>query len=168
MLDRASRPASRIQLTTDGHNTYIDAIRAAFGFRIDYAQLVKDFGRPEVPEARRYSATWVRGIYERGMTGDPDVHPASTSIVERSNLTLRTTVRRFIRLTNAFSKKAENHAHAVSIEFMSYNFCTPHGTLTKRAKEQPTTPAMAAGRDDRVWSMLDVAERMDEIGEIVN
>ena len=167
MPDRASRLADRIQLATDGHNTYIDAIRVAFGFRIDCAQLVKDFGRPEVPEDRRYSATWVRRMYERGMTGDPDMHPASTSIVERSNLTLRTTVRRFIRLTNAFRKKAENHAHAVSIEFMSYNFCTLHGTLTTRAKGLPTTPAMAAGLDDRV-SMPDVAERMDEIGEIVN
>ena len=98
------------------------------------------------------------------MSGDPEMYRASTSIAERSNLTLRTTVRRFIRLTNAFSKKAGNHARAVSIGFMSYNFSTPHGTLTERAKGQRTTPAMAVGLEDRPWTMLHVTRRMDETG----
>ena len=90
----------------------------------------------------------------------------STSIVERSNLTLRMRVRRFTRLANAFSKKAENHAHAVSLGFMAYNFCTPHTILTQKAKGKKTTPAMAAGLEDHPWTMLDVAERMDSDLEI--
>ena len=98
------------------------------------------------------------------MIGDPEMYRASTSVEGRSNLMLRTTVRRFTRLTNAFSRKAGNHARAVSIGFMSYNFSTPHGTPTERAKGQRTTPAMAAGLEDRPWTMPDVTGRMDEAG----
>ncbi len=152
------------QLSTDGHGMYLDAVRQAFGSRVDYAQVVKDFSRKVPSEHRRYSAPGVRGIYKHRMIGDPDMNRVSTSIVERSNLTLRTTVRRFTRLTNAFSKKAENHVHGVNIGFMAYNFCAPHRTLTER-HGQKTTPAMAAGLEDRVWTMLlDVAERMDDAG----
>ena len=104
------------------------------------------------------------GGYGRRMIGDPEMYRASTSVEERSNLTLRTTVRRFTRLTNAFSRKAGNHARAASIGFMSYNFSTPHGTPTERAKGQRTTPAMAAGLEDRPWTMPDVTGRMDEAG----
>jgi hypothetical protein len=100
------------------------------------------------------------GAEKVAIMGNPDMALVSTSYVERSNLTMRMQMRRFTRLTNAFSKKAENHAHAVSLHFMFYNYCRPHQTLTKAAKGIKTTPAMACGLTDRVWTVEDILERM--------
>ena len=163
MRDVASRLASRVQLTTDGHPMYLTAVERAFGWsKVDYAQLVKSYGQPEGQEGqRRYSPPVCNGATKHWVMGKPDEALVSTSYVERSNLTLRMQQRRFTRLTNAFSKKAENHAHAVSLYFMHYNFCRKHQTLTKAAKGVHTTPAMAAGVTDRVWTVEDVLALMD-------
>lgn len=163
LLDVASRVTGRIQLTTDGHGMYVGAVRAAFAHRIDYAQLVKMFGKVEqnVEAARRYSPAECTGARKVRMIGNPDMTLVSTSYVERSNLTLRMTSRRFTRLTNAFSKKVENHAHAVSLAFMAYNFVAPHGTLTKKRGGLKTTPAMAAGITTHPWTVEDILARMD-------
>ena len=168
MLDLAERLAGRVQITTDGHGMYLTAIRRAFGYRIDYGQVVKDFSRA-LPRSgnEKYSPPGVRSMYKRRLIGNPDMNRVSTSIVERSNLTMRMSVRRCTRLTNAFSKKAENHAHAMNLWFMGYNFCKPHTTLTGQADGQQTTPAMAAGLEDSPWTMLDVAERMDPACQVV-
>ena len=154
MAELAARVAGRIQLTTDGHDMYLGAIRAAFGYRIDYAQVIKDFelGRPS-------------RIRRRHFIGRPDPALISTSLVERANLTMRVRMRRFTRKTTGFSRKAENHAHAVDLNFMVSNFVLPHDTLTRRYGQR-TTPAMAAGLEDRVWTMLDVTERMDDACQI--
>lgn len=162
MCDLASRLANRIQLSTDGHGMYEVAVRAAFGWKVDWAQVIKKCGSPEsTVDERRYSPAKCTGIKKIRKIGRPDPDLASTSLVERSNLTLRTTTRRFTRLTTAYSRKAENQAHAVSLAFMAYNFCTPHGTLTKARGGLKTTPAMAAGVADRVWKVEDVVSRMD-------
>ena len=110
---------------------YLTAVRKAFGWRVDYAQVVKEWaGKNRPPERERYSKGCVSRVYKRRLIGDPDMGSVSTSLVEWANLSLRMRVRRFTRLTDAFSKKAENHAHAVSLGFLSYNFCMPHVTLT--------------------------------------
>jgi hypothetical protein len=118
-------------------------------------------------EQRRYSPATCTGVKKIRIIGRPDPDHVSTSMVERSNLTLRTTTRRFTRLTTAYSRKAENHAHAVSLAFMAYNFCTPHSTLTRERGGIKCTPAMAAGVTDRVWKIEDVLARMDPDQSIV-
>lgn len=166
MRDAASRLAERVQITTDGHKMYLAAVEAAFGWNgADYAQLVKSYGvSPDVdqkPSQRRYSPAVCTGIQKTWVMGEPEMEKVSTSYAERSNLSMRMGMRRFTRLTNGFSKKAENHAHAVSLHFMFYNFCRPHQTLTKAAKGIKTTPAMAAKVTGRVWTVEDILARMD-------
>ncbi len=146
-----SRPCgtrARIQLTSDGHNAYIGAVEDAFGDDIDYAMLVKSYGEVPGPKGR-YSPPICTGAKKRRITGRPDKSHVSTSYAERSNLTMRMHMRRFTRLTNAFSKKVENHAYAVALHFMYYNFVRLHRTLR-------VTPAMAAGVTDRLWEIGDI------------
>jgi len=163
MVDVAARLANRVQLTTDGHHLYLSAVERAFGRAVDYAQLVKTYGTAEEEGAgRRYSPMVCTGAVKERIMGEPDMAKVSTSYVERANLSIRTQQRRFTRLTNAFSKKAENHAHAVSLYFMFYNFCRPHTTLTKKhPRHYPTTPAMAAGITDHVWKVEEILALMD-------
>ncbi len=150
MSNLASRMANRVQMTTDGHRAYLVAVDAAFGGKIDYAMLVKLYGPAPDEEQRRYSPPTCIGTDVRVVSGKPDEAYISTSYVERQNLTMRMSMRRFTRLTNAFSKKLENHMYAIALYFMHYNFARPHKTLSK---PYPTTPAMAAGLTDHVWSM---------------
>jgi len=146
MHDLAGRLANRVQLTTDGHRAYLSAVEDAFGADIDYAMLVKIYGaEPEGSEVR-YSPAVCMGTRKGVITGKPDFKHISTSFVERQNLTMRMSMRRFTRLTNAFSKKLENHEHSVALHFMHYNFCRIHSTLR-------VTPAMEAGITDHVWSI---------------
>lgn len=153
MQDVADRLANRVQLTTDGHKAYLDAADAAFGFDVDFAQLVKLYGAgPANPG--RYSPAECVGIRKVRVEGRPDPKHVSTSYVERQNLTMRMSMRRFTRLTNAFTKKAENHAHALALYFVFYNFARIHKTLR-------CSPAMAAGVSDRLWSMEDVVALID-------
>lgn len=161
-------PSVRPQLTTDGHGMYPDAVAAAFNWKtkgVDFAQLVKEYGRsPDFKQQeahRRYSPAVCTKIEKSVVFGDPDPDNISTSYVERSNLSMRMGIRRFTRLTNAFSKKAQNHAHAVSVFYLIYNFCRPHGTLTKAARGIKTTPAMAAGLTGHVWSIESILEMMN-------
>ncbi|MGE3176770.1 MAG: IS1 family transposase [Vicinamibacterales bacterium] len=164
MTDLAGRLANRIQLTTDGHSMYLGAVERAFGWnRVDFAQLIKSYGQPEtgVDSSRRYSPPVCTGTHKHWVMGQPDEDKVSTSYVERANLSIRMQQRRFTRLTNAFSKKAENHAAAVSFYFMYYNFCRVHQTLTKERGGVHCTPAMAAGVTDRVWRVEDILARMD-------
>lgn len=159
MVDLASRLANRVQLTTDGNTMYEYAVRAAFGADVDWAMLVKEYTSNPTGV---YSPPACVGCKKERKIGRPDPALVSTSFVERSNLTLRMQQRRFTRLTNAFSKKAENHAHAVSLYFMYYNFCRPHQTLTQEhPRHYPTTPAMAAGITDHVWKVEDILGAMD-------
>ena len=154
MLDLAGRLASRVQLTTDGHRAYLHAVDAAFGTNIDYAMLVKQYGEERAGEAR-YSPAACIGAKLVPITGEPEMKHVSTSYVERSNLTIRMSQRRFTRLTNAFSKKAENLGHAVAIHVMHYNFCRIHTTIR-------CTPAMEAGVTDRLWSVADLIALLPE------
>jgi IS1 family transposase len=154
MSDLASRLANRVQLTTDGHRAYLDAVEQAFGADIDYAMLEKIYGT--TPEAEtRYSPPVCLGAKRREITGKPDPDHVSTSYVERQNLTMRMSIRRLTRLTNAFSKKVENHTHAMALHFMNYNFCRIHKTLR-------VTPAMAAGVTDRLWTVDDIVALVAE------
>jgi IS1 family transposase/predicted HTH domain antitoxin len=151
--DLADRLASRVQLTTDGHKVYLEAIEGAFGNAIDYAMLVKTYegdSGAKVPAERRYSPAICTGEFKQRITGDPDPNYISTSFVERQNLTMRMSMRRFTRLTNAFSKKVDNHKAAVALHFMHYNFARIHKTLR-------VTPAMEAGVADHVWSHAEIA-----------
>ena len=151
MRDLASRLRNRVQLTTDGHRAYLIAVESAFGAHIDYAMLHKIYDAPMGKgDERRYSPAVCTGIELRVVQGHPNLAKASTSYVERQNLSMRMGMRRFTRLTNAFSKKVENLAHAVSLHYMYYNFARPHATLTKATGGYPTTPAMAAGVERRV------------------
>ena len=156
MTDLAGRLASRVQLTTDGHRAYLSAVEDAFGWNgIDYAMLDKIYEAP--PEGRRrYSPPVCVGAIKRPIMGRPNTSDISTSYVERSNLAMRMGMRRFTRLTNAFSKKVENHKHAVALHFMYYNFCRPHQTLTKANKGIHRTPAMAAGVADHQWRLEEI------------
>lgn len=161
MQDVAARLANRVQLTTDGHHMYFTAVEKAFGWNgADYAMLVKTYGTNEAEGTRRYSPAICTGATKQWVMGAPVTENVSTSYVERSNLSMRMGMRRFTRLTNAFSKKAENHAHAVSLYFMHYNFCKAHGTLTKAAGGVKQTPAMAAGLTDHVWTVEEILEKM--------
>jgi IS1 family transposase len=153
MHDVASRLARKVQLTTDGLKVYLDAVEDAFGGDIDYAQLVKIYGA-ENPGAGRYSPPQVIGVEHEEICGTPDIGHVSTSYVERSNLTIRMMNRRFTRLTNAFSKKIDNHIHAFALFVMHYNFCKLHGTIR-------VTPAMEAGLSKTVWEIEDLLKLID-------
>src|SRR5579862_5228634 len=137
MHDCSARIRNRVQITTDGHKAYLDAVENAFGADIDYAQLQKIFGAPSDEETRRYSPAKCIGCELKVVSGDPDPKHVSTSYVERQNLTMRMHMRRFTRLTNGHSKKIDNHRHAVALHYMFYNFCRIHQTLR-------CTPAMEA------------------------
>jgi IS1 family transposase len=147
MEDLASRVTTRIQITTDGHRAYAEAVEGAFGMDVDYAMLIKLYGAPTDSPDTRYSPAQCIGIRTGILSGNPDRKHISTSFVERQNLNLRMGVRRFTRLTNAFSKKFENHCHMVAIYHAYYNFCRVHQTLR-------VTPAMEAGIMDHVWSII--------------
>jgi IS1 family transposase len=153
MQDVAGRIRNRVQLTTDAHKPYLSAVEDAFGSDVDFAILQKVYGADPEPQ-KRYSPAKCLGVTSKAITGDPDPKHISTSYVERQNLTMRMHMRRFTRLTNAFSKKAENHAYAVAIHFMWYNFAKIHQTLR-------ITPAMAAGVTDRVWDADDIVRLLD-------
>ena len=155
MGDVASRLANRVQMTTDGHKAYLEAIEGSFGADIDYAQLIKVYGNAPETFKGRYSPADCTGIVKRTVEGQPDEKHISTSFVERQNLTMRMHMRRFTRLTNGFSKKVENHMHMVALYTMFYNFCRIHKTLR-------VTPAMESGLTDRVWDMEDILAIMDE------
>ena len=149
MQDLAGRLVNRPQITTDGHGMYPGAVEDAFGGSVDFAQLVKSYANaPSGPETR-YSPAVCTGAEKRCVTGTPDPRHISTSYVERSNLTIRMSVRRWTRLTNAFSKKLENHVAAFGLFSMHYNFCRIHKTLR-------VTPAMAAGVSATVWTIADL------------
>lgn len=162
MRDLTSRLRNRVQLTTDGHRAYLYAVESAFGADIDYAMLHKIYASPAMTEdQRRYSPATCLGIDLRVVQGYPNLAKASTSYVERQNLSMRMGMRRFTRLTNAFSKKVENLACAVSLHYMYYNFARPHQTLTKDNGGYKTTPAMADGITNRVWTHRDIAALLD-------
>jgi len=150
IADLAGRLSNRIQLTTDGHRVYVDAVERAFGSDIDYAMLVKVYGEGPASPERKYSPSEHIGTKTVRIEGTPNPAHISTSYVERQNLTMRMSMRRFTRLSNAFSKKVDNHMHAVSLHFMHYNFGRIHKTLR-------VTPAMEAGVSDHVWSLEEIA-----------
>jgi IS1 family transposase len=157
MQDVASRIASRIQMTTDGFRKYVNAVEDAFGGDIDYATLTKIYGKERGDEAR-YSPASIISSRTEVIKGNPNPRFISTSYVERQNLTMRMHMRRFTRLTNAFSKKVENHIAAVNLHFVFYNFCRVHQTLR-------VTPAMQAGLSDHVWSLEEVVALLDAEAE---
>lgn len=148
MKDLASRLANRVQLTTDGHAMYLDAVPRAFAREIDYAQLIKIYGNNPETEVR-YSPAQCTGVRAKEVIGYPEGKNVSTSYVERQNLTMRMNMRRFTRLTNAFSKKVTNLGHAVALHFMYYNFCRIHQSLR-------VTPAMRAKVTDHLWEIEDI------------
>jgi IS1 family transposase len=153
--DLAYRLKSRVQLTSDGHKPYLNAVEDAFGGEIDYAMLVKQYGTPQDEVgAHRYSPSEVTGCKIEVIEGSPDPRHISTSYVERANLTMRMSMRRFTRLTNAFSKKVENLSYAVALHFTHYNFCRIHQTLRM-------TPAMAAGVSDHIWELDELVDLID-------
>lgn len=153
MQDVAERVRGRIQITTDGHTPYLEAVESAFGMEVDFATLQKIYGAPDEPE-KRYSPASCIGCDMKVVSGNPDPKHVSTSFVERQNLTMRMSMRRFTRLTNGFSKKIGNHAAAVALHFMHYNFCRVHKTLR-------VTPAMEAGLSDHVWNIEELAALLE-------
>jgi IS1 family transposase len=155
LTDLASRMTSRIQLSTDGHRIYEGTVGPSFAHNVDWAQIQKHYASGE---PGKYSPPVCIGTKRRVLKGDPDPDRISTSYVERQNLTMRMGMRRFTRLTNGFSRKVENLAHAVSLHFMHYNFARPHAALKER---YPRTPAMAAGVADHVWSLEEIATLLD-------
>ncbi len=154
MRDLQSRLANRVQLTTDGHKVYLAAVEDVFGADVDYAMLVKLYG-VEPEQEKRYSPAKCVGADPHTIQGHPDPSKISTSFVERQNLSMRMGMRRFTRLTNAFSKKIDNHEYAIALYFMHYNFVRPHKTL---AKPYATTPAMAAGVSDHIWTIEEIVK----------
>jgi IS1 family transposase len=156
MDDLAQRLADRVQLTTDGHGVYLDAVAGAFGNDVDYAMLVKLYGEDAnaVGPERKYSPSECIGARKEAKIGAPDIDHVSTSHVERMNLSMRMGMRRFTRLTNAFSKKVDMHVAALSLYFVFYNFARTH-------KKHRMSPAMAAGMSDRLWSMEDIVALID-------
>ena len=153
MDDLRDRLSNRVQLTTDGHRAYLDAVEGAFGADVDYAQLVKLYG-PSISAPGRYSPAECIGAIKHRVEGNPDIKHVSTSYVERQNLNMRMGMRGFTRLTNAFSKKLENHIHALALYFAFYNFVRVHKSLRM-------SPAMAAGITDRLWSLEDIVAKID-------
>ena len=153
MTDLASRLKNRVQLTTDGLKAYVEAVEGAFGGDVDFSQLIKIYGNDRKESQIKYSPPVCKGTEKRRINGDPDIKKVSTSYVERQNLTMRMSMRRFTRLTNAFSKKIENLEHAVALHFMYYNFCRIHQTLR-------VTPAMEAGVTDHVWEIEEILNLM--------
>ena len=153
--DLRSRLAGRIQLTSDGHKAYLEAVEGAFGDDIDYTILHKVYGASPESMKGKYSPAECVGAEKRRITGEPDLKHVSTSYVERSNLTMRMHMRRFTRLTNGFSKKVENHAYAVALHMMYYNFVKLHTKLK-------VTPAMAAGVSKKLWEIGDIVARVEE------
>ncbi|MBI1775421.1 MAG: IS1 family transposase [Proteobacteria bacterium] len=154
VCDVSRRLKNRVQIMTDGHKPYIEAVETAFGADVDYATLIKIYGQTDEGQ-RRYSPPQIIGTEPHCCTGNPDPKHISTSYAERANLTMRMHMRRFTRLTNAFSKKVENHAHAVALNFMYYNFVRIHQTLR-------CTPGMAAGATATLWSIEDIVRVIDE------
>lgn len=157
MEDLKARLSGRIQLTTDGHTAYPNAVGMAFRHNIDFAQLIKQYASDRSGQAR-YSPAVCTGTRVRVDRGEPDPAKVSPSYVERQNLTMRMGMRRFTRLTNGFSKKLDNHMAAIAIHFMHYNFARPHTTL---ANPYPRTPAMAAGVDDHIWGLAEIVDLGD-------
>jgi len=156
MDDLRGRLANRVQLTSDGHKAYLRAVEGAFGGDVDYAMLVKMYGKTEGEGTeRRYSPAECIGTRRKVIEGKPNKALISTSYAERQNLTMRMSMRRFTKLTNAFSKRIENHAHAVALHFMHYNFCRIHKTLG-------VTPAMEAGVTDRLWEVSDIVRLIEQ------
>ncbi|MGF1610809.1 MAG: IS1 family transposase [Kiloniellales bacterium] len=155
MDDLRSRLANRVQLTSDGHKAYLEAIEDAFGGDVDYAMLVKMYGTAPEAEKGRYSPPICTGARKTRIEGNPDPKHVSTSYAERQNLTMRMQMRRFTRLTNAFSKKFENHMHMVALYTVWYNFVKQHKSLNK------LTPAMAAGVTDKLWDVGDIVDLID-------
>ncbi|MGH9739985.1 MAG: IS1 family transposase, partial [Candidatus Acidiferrales bacterium] len=149
MFDCASRIVGRPQITTDAHSPYFEAVEQAFGANADYAMLHKIYASAVDEDARRYGPATCIGCDMKVVSGKPNPRRVSTSHVERANLTMRMSMRRFTRLTNGFSKKLENHGHALALYFMHYNFCRVHQTLR-------VTPAMEAGLADHVWSIQEL------------
>ncbi|MGH7593754.1 MAG: IS1 family transposase [Gemmatimonadales bacterium] len=160
MKDVALRLTSRVQLTSDGHKAYLEAVEGAFGADVDYAQLVKMYGTAPENLRGKYSPAECTGIKKTVIEGEPDEMHISTSYVERQNLTMRMHMRRFTRLTNGFSKKVEAHANAVALHCVYYNFCRIHKTLR-------TTPAMAAGITSKLWEVSDIAALLDERDAVI-
>jgi IS1 family transposase len=157
--DLKSRLANRVQLTTDGHRVYADAIDNAFGSEIDYAMLIKLYGN-EPDKEKRYSPADCIGIEKHIMQGKPDSGLISTSYIERQNLTMRMSMRRFTRLTNAFSKSVEFMEYAVALHYIHYNFCRIHKTLSPKGS-LGVTPAMASGLTKRIWTIEDIIKLID-------
>ena len=152
--DLKSRLTNRVQLTTDGHKMYLEAIEGAFGSEIDYAQLVKLYGQV-IETEKRYSPSECIGAEKHVVQGSPDIKAVSTSFIERQNLTMRMGMRRFTRLTNGFSKKVEYLEYNVALHFMYYNYARAHKTL---ANPYPRTPAMAAGISDHIWTIEEIVK----------
>ncbi len=161
LLDLGRRIQGRFQLTTDGASFYREAVGEAFGATVDYAQLVKLYSAPPASE-RAYSPPVCVAARPVAVYGDPDPGHISTSLVERQNLTMRMSMRRFTRLTNAFSKKVYNLSCAVALHFMHYNYVRPHTTLTRANYGRPTTPAMAAGLEPMPWTFGDIVALLEE------
>lgn len=154
MKDVASRLTMRVQITSDGHRAYAEAVEGAFGMDVDFAMLIKLYGAPSEKYDTRYSPTGLIGTRTAVLSGNPDPRHISTSFVERQNLTMRMSMRRFTRLTNGFSKKFENHCHSVALHYAYYNFCRVHQSLR-------VTPAMEAKLTDHVWSIEELLSRLD-------
>ena len=155
MDDLRKRLANRVQLTTDGHKAYLEAVEGAFGGNVDYARLIKLYGSPSEKEQRRYSQAECVGTERHIVVGDPEDADISTSYVERQNLTMRMSMRRFTRLTNAFSKKLENHCHSLALYFTYYNWIRAHSSLKGQ------TPAQAAGLADRAYGLDWIVDLID-------
>lgn len=158
MQDIAARLANRVQLTTDGHKPYLEAVEEAFGAAIDYAQLVKIYGADSGHADKKYSPAECIGAKKFGVTGHPDPKYVSTSYVERQNLTMRMSMRRFTRLTNGFSKKIDNHCYAIALHYVYYNFCRIHKSLR-------VTPAMESGLTKKLWDVQDIVKLIDQYKE---
>ncbi|MCJ7655749.1 MAG: IS1 family transposase [Dehalococcoidia bacterium] len=157
MSDLKSRLANRVQITTDGHKVYLWAVEDAFGSEVDYAMLVKLYGQ-ELESETKYSPAKCIAAEPHVIQGNPDPTKISTSFAERQNLTMRMSMRRFTRLTNAFSKKLENHRYALALYFMHYNFVRPHKTL---AYPYPRTPAIAAGLTEHIWEIEEIVKLVE-------
>jgi hypothetical protein len=154
MQDVADRLINRVQLTSDGHKAYLEAVEDAFGGDVDFAQLVKVYGKDTQVGEARYSPPVCLAANPHPVCGEPDLKHVSTSFAERQNLSMRMSMRRYTRLTNGFSKKVENMKHAVALNFMFYNYCRIHQTLR-------VTPAMEAGLTDHVWEIEELVRLLD-------